>query len=591
MSRLISLGTCLGVLILAAAQNVFATGITGEDLRRCEDAVKAVRQESGFTIHAKDVKGLYTVARPDRADREGFSARLFGDLLSRVAESFSIGYRYEVVVDSGKRRMLWRPKDGRGRMVGPSRTIGAEEYALTLADLRAHLPQYCAWLEMKSMGRLPAGGWKMPETVRTIVERGPTSPALYFEIAMAYKAAGDVNQAATWLEKAKSASRDPRALYEGLSTFASDTRAVEELRANLAFPVELVVVAASTSQTGRFGVAGKALTEGYLWWKEDVNRRGGILGRVVELRLLDDRSEQAEVEKAYLRWTRDEKVAFVLGPLSTPFTIAAGKIADAYGYPLVASAALPGGLLRAGLKNVFAVSPSEAAFWESVVAVGKERGTLKFALVHSESIFYADIAQFGTEYIKRRGGEVLYFDKFPTRTLDFDPYLEKLRSVHGATPVIVGEPGAMALFLRQGKEKGLAPQHVIMVTYPSLDAVAGSFPLPAVATSTWEAHPGLPNPGIAEFITRYREMWGRPPDHVAAAAVGAAQVLEAAIRLAGSFDRGNVIEALRKLETQTVFGGYRYDAKALQAANRPLLVRWSETGKKTILWPKGIGAE
>jgi len=578
------------VVIAMAASQTGAAEVTSEDIKRCDDAVKAVRRESGFTLTSHDVKGLYAVARPDPADRDSFSAQLFSDLLSRVADTSGSQFTYEVTVEAVTQQMLWRPKDRLGRVIGPSRALGSAEYVLALADLRAHLPEYCDLLTIRSMRQSRVRDWG-PETVRALIEKGPTSPTLYFELAMIYQAAGDAGQTTRWFERAKSASRDVTALYEGVATFADEAQAVDAVRAMFLFPPERLVIAASVSQTGRLAAAGKALSEGYLWWKEDVNRRGGILGRQIEVKLADDQSDQGNVEKTYTGFVRADKVSLVLGPFSTAFTVVAARAADTHAYPLVASVASPGGLLKAGLKNVFAVLPFEGAYWDPVIATAGQRGATKYALLYADSVFYADIAAQGAEYVKRRGGEVVQFDKFPTGTSDFGPYLDKFRRVRGSAPVVIGEPPAVALFLRQAKEKGASLENTFAITYPSLDPVVGGFPLPALATSTWEPFPGLPNPGIADFVRAYQEMWGRPPNQVAAAAAGAAQVLEAAIRLAGSFERGRVADALRKLETRTILGDYRYDAKVLQAAGHPLLIRWSEAGRKTILWPKEVVGE
>jgi branched-chain amino acid transport system substrate-binding protein len=93
-----------------------------------------------------------------------------------------------------------------------------------------------------------------------------------------------------------------------------------------------IVIGSTLSLTGAFGATGvihQIVGEQFV---DQLNANGGLLGRPVEWRLLDDESDQAQITPLYERLINQEEVDLILGPYATPNIIAAVAVAERAGY-------------------------------------------------------------------------------------------------------------------------------------------------------------------------------------------------------------------------------------------------------------------
>ena len=82
-----------------------------------------------------------------------------------------------------------------------------------------------------------------------------------------------------------------------------------------------LVIGASVSLTGDFSDSGKAVKAGYELWANTVNAKGGILGRQVEMKIVDDTSSPTQVVTNYQNLINKDKVDLVFGPFSSLLTV------------------------------------------------------------------------------------------------------------------------------------------------------------------------------------------------------------------------------------------------------------------------------
>ena len=99
-----------------------------------------------------------------------------------------------------------------------------------------------------------------------------------------------------------------------------------------------LVIGASLSLTGDFSADGQAYQKGYEFWAGQVNAQGGILGRKVELKILNDNSSPTQVATNYQTLINADHVALTFGPFSSLLTALAAAVAHRYGYAFVEGA-------------------------------------------------------------------------------------------------------------------------------------------------------------------------------------------------------------------------------------------------------------
>ena len=112
----------------------------------------------------------------------------------------------------------------------------------------------------------------------------------------------------------------------------------------------------SLSLSGDFSADGQAFQQGYKLWANDVNKAGGILGRKVNLTIIDDTSDPTQVQTNYTKLISQDKVDLVLGPYSSLLTKPASATVNRYGYAMLEGAGGAPSVFQQGLHNVFDVS-------------------------------------------------------------------------------------------------------------------------------------------------------------------------------------------------------------------------------------------
>src|SRR6201989_2409279 len=114
-----------------------------------------------------------------------------------------------------------------------------------------------------------------------------------------------------------------------------------------------ILIGASLSLTGDFSADGQAFERGYQLWASDFNKAGGLLGRQVQLKILNDNSSPTQVQTNYQTLFAADKVDLAFGPFSSLLTTAAASVAARYGYALVEGAG--------GAPTVFASPANQSA--------------------------------------------------------------------------------------------------------------------------------------------------------------------------------------------------------------------------------------
>ena len=102
------------------------------------------------------------------------------------------------------------------------------------------------------------------------------------------------------------------------------------------------------------------MQRGYEAWAEHVNESGGLLGRQVELVIVDDQSNADRVVTDYERLINQDGVDLVFGPFSTRLVIPAAEVAEAYGYLFVEPAGAAAEVFEQGFEYLFYAAPAIA---------------------------------------------------------------------------------------------------------------------------------------------------------------------------------------------------------------------------------------
>ena len=98
-------------------------------------------------------------------------------------------------------------------------------------------------------------------------------------------------------------------------------------------------IGATVSLSGRFSEPSAMVRDGYRLWEKQINQRGGLLGRPVELVVYDDRSEPETTYQRYQQLIHQDRVDLVFSPYGTPLTLQASQVCEARQMVMLACAA------------------------------------------------------------------------------------------------------------------------------------------------------------------------------------------------------------------------------------------------------------
>jgi branched-chain amino acid transport system substrate-binding protein len=362
-------------------------------------------------------------------------------------------------------------------------------------------------------------------------------------------------------------------------------------------PIRIGSTLALTGPLAATGLVHKVAGEIYV---EQLNKRGGLLGRRVEWVVRDDQSKPDVARTLYEQLVTADKVDLLMGPYATGAILSAMGVAQRYnkvlvhhtfGIPSLAKYDMhfPAWSLGAEPQNTV---PNTVA--DALAAAGKTPKTVAVVTSKFPSVHFMSLG--AREVLKKRGINEVLFLEWDFGNLDFGPIAARVKD---AKPdfVWVGAIGLEGNQLLEAMHKidYVPPLHFHM--YPAPGPMSKSpYTKNALSMTIFEESPPFTtNPGAAEFIPLYHDRAakaGIPDNSVetqAAASYTAWQILEAGVRGAGSLDDKAIGAWLRKNRVDTLQGKLRFDGPS-NYGDDLMRVKQVQNGRWVIVHPKELAA-
>jgi len=349
-------------------------------------------------------------------------------------------------------------------------------------------------------------------------------------------------------------------------------------------------IGASIAVTGRDNVQGGYVREGYLLCQNQVNEKGGILGRPIEFVIRDDASDPKAAAALYETLITEDKVDAVIGPYGSAMTDAAADVTEKHRKLMVAPSAGTSAIWEKGRKHLIMVlSPLEAAT-AGTIDLAARNGLKTIAVISVDTLPAKAMAKGALELAKKEGLELILHETYPPGTTDFSAILNKVKAAKPDLLVVNYVPAEVIAMTRQMKELDInvkmlsATPGASFLDYQEALGKTAEF---VYAGSYW--NPDLPYPGNREFVAAYQKEFNRTPAFVSASSYAGCQLLVDAARRVGSLDSDKLREALLKLKTKTVFGDFAVDERGFQIGHKAITIQWQD-GKQVVVWPNEVAA-
>jgi len=362
-------------------------------------------------------------------------------------------------------------------------------------------------------------------------------------------------------------------------------------------PIRIGSTLALTGPLAATSLVHKVVGEIYV---DQLNQRGGLLGRKVEWIVKDDQSKPDLARTLYEQLITSDKVDLLMGPYATGAILSAMGVAQRYNKVLVHHTfGIPSMAKYEMQFPAWSLGPDPAntvpnTVFDALAATSAPPKTIavvtsKFPSVHFMSLGAREVA-------KKRGLQEVLFLEWDFGNLDYGPIAARIKD---AKPdfLWVGAIGLEGNQLLDAMHKiDYAPkEHFYM--YPAPGPMSKS-PLAnnALSMTVFEEHPPFTSaPGAAEFIKLYHERAakaGIPDPSVevqAAASYTAWQILEAGVKGAGSLDDKAIAAYLKKNGADTIQGHLRFDGPN-NYGDDLMRVKQVQDGHWVTVYPKNYAA-
>jgi branched-chain amino acid transport system substrate-binding protein len=351
-----------------------------------------------------------------------------------------------------------------------------------------------------------------------------------------------------------------------------------------------IKIGASLSLTGTYAKPGTYQKEGYEICADELNAKGGLLGRKVEFVMYDDQSSTQTAQRLYEKLITEDKVEAVMGPYSSAITESVAGISEKYKKVMVSPLAATTSIFRQGRKYIFMVISPAEFYLEGLVDMGAKRGLKTIAIVNEDTLFPKATVVGTEELAKKRGLQVVLREAYPKGNTDFSALLVKIKAVN---PDIIAAAtyfdDAVAI-TRQMKELNVNPK-MFGVTVggdiPEFYTLLKQNAEYVYGSTQWDEV--LPYPGQKEFLSAYQKKFKHEPSYHAAAGYAGCLIYAEGVKRAKSLDADLVRAELLKLKIRTAFGDYAVDQDGFQTAHKMVMIQWHD-GKRVVVWPDDLAS-
>lgn len=346
-----------------------------------------------------------------------------------------------------------------------------------------------------------------------------------------------------------------------------------------------MLVGAAFPQSGVLAELAAELRKALLLWQEEVNAGGGLDGRSVELKLLDDRSESLDAGRLYDQLILEHKADLLIGPLGSAATLGAAGAAERNRRVMVNGTGAARAVQKSANRYVFQSAPPLASYGAGALELARGQGLKRLVLLARDDPGSREMAARTREAALKQGFGVGGVETYSASADDFLPQVARARAAGAEAWIAFGLPKDAVEMVKAFQKAGYAPRLFVAQGAAQADFVTRLGQAAEYSVGIAPYSPRARTQGNAGFVQAYTKKWSAEPGATAAEGYAAARLLEAAVRRAGSLDQDKLREALSALEIETPIGPYKVDASGAQLAARALLTQ-VQRGRREVIWPE-----
>lgn len=368
-------------------------------------------------------------------------------------------------------------------------------------------------------------------------------------------------------------------------------------------PIRIGVNTAIQAQVGRDAIDGVRMAI------DEINVKGGVLGRKIEMTVADEGEAASDGPKvgiaAVNKLTSEDHVDVLIGGYDSGVTLGElPHISRAKTIFLGIGSASPAIQQKVKddydhYKYIFRVNPINSAKQSQALIgfiTGKLKGELgykKLSIIGENAKWVQDMVPDIKKGAQAAGMEVPIAEFFDVQTADFSPLFAKVKDSGSQYLIVIISHGASDVFVKQWYDakvpvpiggidvKGMDANFYDRVAGKSIAEVSANFVVRAPLT-----------PATVPWWDKFVSLYKRPPVYTAAGAYAATHLYAEAVQRAGSVEPDAVIKELEKTDYVGPAGRIQFDpthdVKDGPGFVNEIFVQWQASGERVVVWPREL---
>ncbi len=341
--------------------------------------------------------------------------------------------------------------------------------------------------------------------------------------------------------------------------------------------------------TGSQAAFGEALKNGYLIALDEINAKGGLLGKKVELDIYDDQSKPDQAVQGVSKLVDQDRMPLILGSYSSESTMAIIPAVTQRQVPLIIPIAVADNLLDSKSPWIFRVGASTTDYARATVAFLKDNGGPKaMAIVYENTNFGQSSLKAMTAVAQVAGIKLVAVESYEAKSPDYRAVLQRVKQANPEVIYFCSYLLDATTLMRQSQEIDLNPRYY---TSAGTGFAIAEFPTSKGAGKNAEYTftvmqwlPGARWPGSKEFDAEYFRRYNGHPTHHPMSAYTTLLVATQAINDAKSLNSARIRDAIRNIHLgMTPFGPVKFDAGGQN--QHPLMITQVQGGQFRIVYP------
>jgi branched-chain amino acid transport system substrate-binding protein len=348
-----------------------------------------------------------------------------------------------------------------------------------------------------------------------------------------------------------------------------------------------------TSLSGAQAAFGEAHKAGYSIALDDINAKGGVLGKKIELDFYDDQSKPDQAVQGVSKLLDQDHVSMLIGAYSSENTKAIINPVISHQVPLIIPTATADNVMDSKSPWVFRICAGATDYARAMIEFLKHNGNPKtMAIVYEKTNFGQANMEAMKEAAQAAGINLVAVEQYEAKAPDYKAVLRRVKDKNPDVIYFCSYLLDATTLMRQSQEVDL---NVKYFTAAGTGFAAAEFPTSkgagknaefTLSVSQWL--PEAPWPGSKEFDAEYFKRTGAHPQYHGMQAYASLMTMVQAINNAKSTDPAKVRDALAKLDLKsTSFGPVKF----VNGQNQhTVLITQIQGGKYLVVYPSNVSS-